>query len=80
MKLRLKKKKKKLRFCLQNIPSSKEKIYSHKIFPVSASLPKFPVMNPLKLHRVCMVITDNFNNRHKLHFTLPVLIPISSKT
>ena len=69
----------KLRFCLQNIPSSKE-IYSHKIFPVSASLPKFLVMNPFKLHRVCMVITDNSNNRHKVHFTLPVLIPISSKT
>lgn len=54
-----------VRFCLQSILNSKEKIYSHKIFLVSLSWPKFPVMDPLKLHRVYNVITDDFQSDTK---------------
>lgn len=70
----------KLRFCLQSILISKEKIYSHKIFLVSPSWPKFPVMYPLIIYKVYNVITDDFQLQTQNSFHIPNLMPISSNT
>lgn len=60
--------------------NSKEKIHSHKIFLVSLSWPKFPVMDPLKLHRVYKVIIDYFRSQTQSSLYFPSLMPIFSNT
>lgn len=56
------------------------KIYSHKVFLVSLSWPKFPVMDPLKLLRVYNVTIDDFQSQTQSSLYFPSLIPISSNT